>query len=85
LIKIIISAADFWCMKIVLFIVLISTALFAEHIYEKKASKENLKAMENRKIKCRLVCDKKLYKEQKIADALSFYRASKLYKFTKEF
>ena len=37
--------------------------------------------MKNKKIKCRWVCDKKVYKEQKIADAISFYRDSKNYKF----
>ncbi len=32
------------------------------------------KAMKNKKIKCRKVCDKKIYNEQKIADAISFYK-----------
>lgn len=41
----------------------------------------NVKANENQKIKCRLVCDKKIYKEQEIADAISFYKNSKEYKF----
>lgn len=52
--------------------------------FETKFSPENEKAMENKKIKCRWVCDKKLYKEQKIADAISFYKSSKDYKFTKK-
>ncbi len=30
-------------------------------------------------IRCRYVCDKKLYKEQKIAEAISFYKNSKEY------
>lgn len=30
------------------------------------------------KIKCRYVCDKKIYKEQKIAEAVSFYKKTKL-------
>ena len=42
-----------------------------------------IESMENKKIKCRLVCDKKIYKEQRIASAISFYKNSKYYKFTK--
>ena len=60
---------------------LLSTLLFSEHIYEKKISTENAKAMKNKKIKCRWVCDKKVYKEQKIAEAISFYKNSKSYEF----
>ncbi len=41
----------------------------------------NQKASENKKIKCRWVCDKKLYKEQKIAEAISFYKNAKEYIF----
>jgi len=70
-------------MKFLALLLLVSS-LFAEHIYEKKASKENREAMQNEKIKCRLVCDKKVYKEQKIADAVLFYRNSKTYKFNKK-
>ncbi|MDQ7068414.1 MAG: hypothetical protein Q9M40_10830 [Sulfurimonas sp.] len=65
-------------------LLLLSTLLFSEHIYEKKLSKENRAAMQNKKIKCRWVCDKKVYKEQRIADAISFYRDSKNYKFESE-
>lgn len=65
----------------VLFILLLSTLLFSEHIYEKKISKANQEAMQNSKIKCRWVCDKKIYTEQKISDAVSFYKKSKHYKF----
>ena len=50
--------------------------------YETKKSIENKEASKNSKIKCRLVCDKKVYKEQKIAEAISFYKNSKDYKFT---
>ena len=61
-------------------------SLFCEHIYETKLTQENKKAMNNPKIKCRWVCDKKVYNEQKIADAISFYKHSKYYKFNaKEF
>ena len=63
---------------------LLSTLLLFGSSFEKKVSRENREAMENKKIKCRWVCDKKLYKEQKIADAISFYKNSKDYKFTKK-
>jgi len=72
-------------MKMILLLSLLFSSLFCERLYEKKISQENISAMKNEKIKCRLVCDKKIYKEQKIADAVSFYKKSKLYKFTKEF
>ena len=62
----------------------ISVALFANTTFETRVSPENRQAMENKKVKCRWVCDKKLYKEQKIADAISFYKNAKEYKFTKE-
>ena len=65
-------------------LLIISASLFGNAIFETKVSRENREAMENKKIKCRWVCDKKLYKEQKIADAISFYKNSKDYKFTKE-
>ena len=51
--------------------------------FEKKANSFNVEASKNEKIKCRMVCDKKVYKEQKIADAILFYKNSKDYKFTK--
>jgi len=69
-------------MKILL-LLLITTLLFSEKIYEKRVGSANKKAMENEKIKCRWVCDKKIYKEQKIAQAISFYKNSKYYKFRK--
>jgi len=68
----------------ILSLLLLFTLLFGEHIYEKKISQENREAMQNKKIKCRWVCDKKLYTEQKIADAVSFYKKSKHYKFKSE-
>jgi len=68
-------------MKILLILTL-TLPLLAEKLYEAELSSLNKEAMQNKKIKCRLVCDKKLYKEQKIADALSFYKESKNYKFT---
>jgi hypothetical protein len=63
---------------------LISTILLSDSNFETKVCHENKKAMRNPKIKCRLVCDKKVYKEQKIAEAISFYKNSKEYKFTKK-
>ena len=49
--------------------------------YETKKSVANVQAANNPKIKCRLVCDKKIYKEQKISDAIEFYKNSKEYRF----
>nr|WP_321267313.1 hypothetical protein [uncultured Sulfurimonas sp.] len=49
--------------------------------FETKKSIENEKASNNPKVKCRLVCDKKIYKEQTISDALEFYKNSKDYNF----
>ena len=65
-------------------ILLLSITLFAQTDFEKKMTQDNKKAMENDKIKCRWVCDKKVYKEQKIAEAISFYKNSKEYTFTKK-
>ena len=64
-------------------ILLFASSLFSETLYESKPSKENQDAMKNRKIKCRTVCDKKIYKEQKINDAVLFYKYSKRYKFNR--
>lgn len=52
--------------------------------YETKKSEANLQASQNVKIRCRLVCDKKVYKEQTIADAIDFYKKSKEYRFNKD-
>jgi len=46
-------------------------------IYETKKSEENLQASKNVKVTCRLICDKKVYKEQKISDAIEFYKKPK--------
>lgn len=76
-------------MKQILFL-LFASVLFAQNAqnaqinFEKQASRENTEAMQNEKIKCRWVCDKKLYKEQKIAEAISFYKNSKDYNFSKK-
>jgi hypothetical protein len=46
-------------------------------MFDTKRSEVNQKVIENKKLKCRYVCDKKIYKEQKIADAISFYKRAK--------
>ena len=67
-------------MKKIIFL-LLPALLFCEKIYNTQFSKENRVAMKNKKIKCRWVCDKKIYTEQKISEAISFYKNSKYYKF----
>jgi len=51
--------------------------------FEKKVSLLNEESSKNPQITCRIVCDKKIYKEQKIAEAISFYKNSKEYGFVK--
>jgi hypothetical protein len=72
-----------WFMKKALFL-LLPTLLFCERIYDSQLTKANRAAMENEKIKCRWVCDKKIYTEQKISEAVSFYKHSKYYRFDKK-
>ncbi|MCD4667185.1 MAG: hypothetical protein K8R44_01090 [Sulfurimonas sp.] len=43
-------------------------------VFDTERNAANTQAINNKKIRCRYVCDKKLYKEQKIADAISFYK-----------
>lgn len=62
-------------------ILLLATLLFGETLYETKKTKVNRDAMNNKKIKCRMVCDKRIYQEQKIEAAVSFYKNNKNYKF----
>lgn len=57
---------------------------FDVSIYEKKKEPLNEQAEKNSKIRCRYVCDKKLYKEQKISEAIEFYKNSKEYGFNKD-
>jgi len=47
---------------------------FDTSVYETKPSKEVKQASENKKIKCRYVCDKKIYKEQQISNAVLYYK-----------
>ncbi len=65
-------------------LLLLCMQLLSASTFEKKLSKENEAAMKNKKIQCRWVCDKKLYKEQKIEEAISFYKNSKDYHFSKK-
>ena len=66
------------------FLFLLVSFVSAQTEFEKKISKENEAAMNNEKLKCRGVCDKKLYKEQKITEAISFYKNAKEYSFSKK-
>jgi hypothetical protein len=66
------------------FLFLLVSFVSAQTEFEKKISKENEAAMNNEKLKCRWVCDKKLYKEQKITEAISFYKNAKEYSFSKK-
>lgn len=45
--------------------------------YETKKSEQSKQASTNIKVTCRVVCDKKVYKEQKISDAIEFYKKTK--------
>ena len=74
-------------MKKLLLLPFLATVLFGVTVselavFETKKTKENKMASENEKIKCRYICDKKVYKEQKINEAVSFYKNSKAYTFT---
>jgi len=48
--------------------------LFDTKAYEGTKTLLNEKVINNKKIKCRVVCDKKLYKEQQISDAVTYYK-----------
>ncbi|MBU1658178.1 hypothetical protein KKG72_03895 [bacterium] len=77
-----------------IFILILPFVLLAKSPFESSQSQEfdvsafnfksnqlNEAASENVQVKCRWVCDKKIYKEQKIAEAIFFYKNSKDYKF----
>jgi len=78
--------ADVKYMKKIFYLSLTCTLLFSSpfetqkeksfdlSVFDTKSKDIHKKAMENEKVKCRKVCDKKIYKEQKIADAISFYK-----------
>lgn len=48
--------------------------------YDTKDRDENKKASKNSQIICRYICDKKIYKEQKIMDAVEFYNKERKFK-----
>ena len=52
---------------------------FDTSIYNTKETKETLQASNNSKIKCRYICDKKIYTQQKISDAVEFYKKTRNY------
>ena len=54
---------------------------FDTSAYNTKEKKENIKASKNKKITCRYVCDKKVYKEQRMSDAIKFYKKTRNYSF----
>jgi len=58
---------------------LIPTLLFSEHIHKEQKQKCPKKA--EKKINCRWICNKKVYREREIAKAISFYKKSKYYSF----
>jgi hypothetical protein len=62
-------------------ILLISTLLLGEQIKETTLEKKDEKSMQKQKIRCKWICNKKLYREEEIAKAISFYKNSKYYKF----
>ena len=45
-------------------------------VFNTKKTEENVQVIKNKKINCRYICDKKIYKEQRIAKAISFYKMS---------
>ena len=48
--------------------------IFNTSIYDTKETQETKMASENEKVKCRYICDKKLYKEQQINNAVTYYK-----------
>ena len=51
-----------------------------ESMFEPKKLRANIDARQNPKVKCRVVCDKKIYKEQQITEAIEFYKKFYNYK-----
>jgi hypothetical protein len=64
-------------------LLLLTSYLFATTHHERRSSQENSATIQNKKLQCRKVCDKKIYKEKKIEEAVSFYKNSKNYKFNR--
>ena len=57
--------------------------IFDTSVYDTKERVENRQAIKNVQIKCRYVCDKKIYKEQKISEAVEFYKRTRNYDSTR--
>ncbi len=66
--------------EIFLSVTLLSTFLFADSTCTTKADTNTSKKVE---IQCHCVCDKKLSREEKMAEAIEFYKNSNIYKFSK--
>jgi hypothetical protein len=66
-------------MRVFLSLIIFSTLLFADFISTTKADTNTTQSTE---IKCRCVCDKKISKEEKLGEAIEFYKNSKIYKFS---
>ncbi len=52
---------------------------FNTSLYNTKETKENIQASKNSKITCRYICNKRVYNEQKISDAVGFYKKTRDY------
>lgn len=73
--------------RLVFLFILLALAInctLSASVFDTKRSKENDDAIKNTQIKCRWVCDKKIYKEQKISEAIEFYKNSKEYHFSSD-
>lgn len=57
---------------------------FDTSIYETIETIENKQAGKNKKITCKYICNKKVYKEQQISSAVSFYKTHKEYRFSNQ-
>jgi len=66
--------------EIFLSVALMSTFLFADSTCSIKTDTNTSKKAE---IQCHCVCEKKLSREEKMAEAIEFYKNSKIYKFSK--
>jgi hypothetical protein len=53
-------------------------SMFNTHSIDARINEDGNK---NKKVRCRLVCDKKIHKEQLLKSALGFYKNSKIYHF----
>ncbi|QOY54701.1 hypothetical protein HUE87_00170 [Candidatus Sulfurimonas marisnigri] len=54
---------------------------FDTSVYNTKRSMGGAGTSKNTQIRCRYVCDKRIYKEQKISDAVLFYKKNRDYTF----